>query len=140
MASDALLSDTLFELLLDYVSEMNGAVECGLYTADISPSPATDSAVMLASQPVGTWYSRQALTYFSPLLTSDGRFRVEAQSHEFTYSGSSAPETIHGYFVAGSSNGAVLHAGRLGSPISMDGLTKSVIVAPAITFSQVAAE
>lgn len=137
MASDALLRGTLLEILQDYVTESSGILQVGLYTADISPNPNTAGADLTAAEPVGTWYNRQTITYFTPFANVDGSYQVEAQDLIFTYAGVSAGETIHGWFVAQNSGGAVFHAARLDAPILMDDVEDSIIVEPSLNFLQV---
>lgn len=109
-----------------------------LFTNDITPGPDTD--LLALSEPAGTWYAEQALTYGQAYQNPDGSITVTAESVQFNYTGASSPETVRGWFVVDPGSPDVpISARRLPTPVSMGNALDSVIVQPGFTVPPIAA-
>lgn len=103
-----------------------------LFTNDITPGPDTD--LLALTEPSGSWYAEQALSYGQAYQNPDGSITVTAASVQFNYTGVSSPETIRGWFVVDPGTPDIpVSARRLATPVSMGNTLDSLIVQPGFT-------
>lgn len=114
------------------------APEVRLFTNSITPGPDTD--FLSLTEPTGSWYAAQAVTYGEVFQHPDGSMEVRCASVQFNYTGSDPSQTIRGYYVVEPGSPDVpYHGGNLPAPVAMGGVLDSVIVNPGLIFQPVLA-
>lgn len=138
MASDALVRAQLAAAVEAWLATMIAPV-VRLFTNTISPGP--DTNFLSLSEPLGDWYTEQAVTYGQVFEHADGSMEVRCTSVQFNYTGADAPETIRGYYVCETGSPFTpYHGNNLPAPVSMGTTLDSVIVNPGLVFSPVVAQ
>lgn len=135
MASDCFGQSALATMINSYLSGL-GSLVIGLNTSQQSPTPQN---LLFANivEPTGTWYSRFTCTFQNAYALPDGSLEVNVDSVQWNYSGSSAGETIYGYWVGvGSSSGGVtlVSQGVLATPVQMAANLNAVTAGPVLHF------
>lgn len=135
MASDALRRSALATAIGAWVATFSAPV-VRLYKDTISPTP--DTVFTALTQPTGSWYTAQAVTYGQVFQHSDGSMEIRCSSVQFNYTGTDAAETIRGYYVVDpGSPDKVYHGNNLPAPVQMGTTLDSVIVEPGLVFPPV---
>lgn len=130
MASDLLTRTQLAAALTAYIATV-ATPFCGLFVNNITPT--IDTAIGGLTEPTGSWYARLAITFNQIYDDIAGNMYVTADSLQFDYTGTDAPEVIYGYFTATLVTAGVLVASNLlAVPKSMGNTLDSLIVQPAI--------
>jgi hypothetical protein len=136
--SDCLMASELRIMAENWIADNATATVIHLFTNNRIPQ--SGDAVSAYSEPVGTWYSTVAGSIFPTSVNPDGSVDVSYQSEAFNYSGSSAAESIQGWFVTTtiSSVTTLLHARNLpNGPQTMGASGNQVIAEPAFRISPI---
>lgn len=131
--NDQMTKTQTVNLVNDWLAAHAPSVTVGLFTNDVLPNANSISADFI--EPTGSWYTPIGGTYGQPFDAGNDTIGILMHSVEFNYTGTDPSETIHGYTVNLASDGTLLHANTLPTPVVMADTLDNVNVQPGFSVS-----
>lgn len=130
MNSDVITRTQLAAILTAYLATLT-SLQVHLFT-NANFTPNLDTTLATYTEPVGTWYGAANLTMGTVFDDPTGNMYAVAKSVQFDYNGTSAGETIHGwYLTANIANVTTLiSAGLLANAVTLQNSLDAVVVQP----------
>jgi hypothetical protein len=136
--SDAVVLSQQATMLDNY---FGGSVQPSV-VLNTNPSPPNIATMSFADivEPTASWYMRATSDWLPAFVNSVGQLQVDCPSVQFSYSGSSASETIYGWAVVdvpGSGTPTLISQGVFSAPQIMAQSLNAVTVTPSFVMNPI---